>query len=134
VDGGAQLTATRLLILMAALTGAKAIRVQNVSVETSVEALKELLLHSCSDDERKRITIEVSLVPSCTTRDGSQVALVKSNPALPAAFGDLNKTDYQIDTSTAILNVDKNFYGLTQLYPTADSRSISAEYATLHNC
>lgn len=121
-------------ITMAALPGAKVVRIQNVSVETSIETLKELLLHTCNDDERLVITIEVNLVPSCTVRDGSRVALVKFNPSLPAIFGDLNKTDYQIETSTAILNVDKNFYGLTQLYPTVDSRSISAEYVIVHIC
>lgn len=110
------------------------VRIQNVSVETSIEALKELLLHNCNDDERSVIAIEVSLVPSCTVRDGSRAALVKFSPALPAVFGDLNKTDYQIETSTAILNVDKNFYGLTQLYPTVDSRGISAECVIILDC
>ena len=112
---------------MAAQTGAKVVRIQNVSVETSIEALNGLLLHTCNDDERSVITVEVNFVPSCTVRDGSRAALVKFNPALPAVFGDLNKTDYQIETSTAILNVDKNFFGLTQLYPTVDPRSISAK-------
>ena len=114
------------------------VRIQNVSSETSSEALKELLLEVCNVDERSVIEIEsgieVSLVPSCTVRDGSQAALVKFRPTLPAVFGDLNKTDYQIETSTAILNVDKNFYGLTQLYPTVESGSISAEYVIVHNC
>lgn len=118
---------------MAALTGAKVVRIQNVSNETSIEALKELLLDVCDHDERLVIEIEVSLVPSCTVRDGSQAALVKFKPTLPAVFGDLNKNDYQIETSTAILNVDKNFYGLTQLYPTVESGSISAEYVIVHN-
>ncbi len=115
------------LIIMAAVTGAKVVRVQNVPVETSIEALKELLLHTCNEEERPVITVEVSLVPSCTVRDGSRAALAKFNPVLPAVFGDLNTTDYQIEASTAILNVDKNFYGLTQLYPTIESGSISAE-------
>ncbi|KAL8917214.1 MAG: hypothetical protein Q9172_005944 [Xanthocarpia lactea] len=118
---------------MAALPGAKVVRIQNVPVGTSIEDLKELLVQACDDDERKVIAIEVSLVPSCTARDGSQAALVKIHPALPKKFGDLNKTDYQIGISTAILNVDKNFYGLTQLYPTDDSRKISAEYVIVHD-
>lgn len=123
-----------LRILMAALTRAKVVRIQNVPPEISAEALKELLRQTCNDDERAIGTIEVHLVPSCTLRDESQAALVKFNPALPAKLGDLNKADYQIATSAAILNVDKNFYGLTQLYPTVDLRSIGAEYVIVHNC
>ncbi|KAL8857500.1 MAG: hypothetical protein Q9178_005995 [Gyalolechia marmorata] len=118
---------------MAVLTGAKVVRIQNVPVGTSIEDLKELLMQACDEDERKVIAIEVSLVPSCTVRDGSQAALVKFHPELPKKFGDLNKTDYQIGISTAILNVEKNFYGLTQLYPTDDSKKISAEYVIVHD-
>ena len=121
---------------MAALTGGKVVRIQNVSNETSSEALKELLLDACKIDESIVVEteIEVSLVPSCTVRDGSQTALVKFKPTVPAVFGDLNRTDYQIEASTAILNVDKNFYGLTQLYPTVESGRISAEYVIIHYC
>ena len=130
MGGGARLALhTHLfeLLQMAAPIGAKVVRMQNVSAEISVETLKELLLSTCNGDERSVTAIEVSLVPSCTVRDGSRTALVKFSQVLPAVFGDLNKTDYQIKTSTSILNVDKNFYGLTQLYPTLDSRKICAE-------
>ena len=113
---------------MATHTGTKVIRIQNVPKDTSAEALEELLKQACTDEERSKIGIEVSLVPSCSVRDGSQAAIVKLTPTLPGFLHDLGKTDYQIKSPSSILNVDKNFFGLTQLYPTTGRTTITAEY------
>ena len=113
---------------MTAQASAKELRVQNINKDISATQIEALLKQFCSDRERLDLDIKVSLVPSCSIRDGSLSALVKINPTLPEFLQHLGKSDHQIKSDSTILNIDKNFFGLTQLYPTTDGRAIAAEY------
>jgi hypothetical protein len=103
-------------------------RVGGIRCDATVEELKAALSARFLDNE-KDTKIEATITPPCDSTDDTNAGLVCFIPRAPAYLSPLNTgdDDLQIDTEVGELNLDKNFYGLTQLYPTPPGQTITAE-------
>ncbi|KAF8242522.1 hypothetical protein K440DRAFT_565337, partial [Wilcoxina mikolae CBS 423.85] len=97
------------------------------------EATKDALIAAlCAEflDHEKDIIIDATIVPSCDGTDDTNTGLVCFYPYTPRFLESLyeGREDVQIEKSEiGDLNIDKNFYGLTQLYPTIPGGKITAD-------
>jgi hypothetical protein len=78
-------------------------------------------------------TIEATIVPSCESTDDTNVGLVSFLPNAPEFLDPLFEGDDEVlvETEVGELTIDKNFHGLTQLYPTLAGKKIKAEYVSV---
>lgn len=104
------------------------LRVTNIPRDATLESLFSALSCALLPDETD-ITIDATIVPSCSTEDQHNTALAKYFPRVPKYLEPLSLSceDIQIETDLGDLTLDKTFYGLTQLYPTAPGERIIAE-------
>ncbi|KAF8537806.1 hypothetical protein BDD12DRAFT_887012 [Trichophaea hybrida] len=96
---------------------------------TREEKLRAALSAGFSEVERG-IKTEATIVPSCDSTDETKVALISFTPQIPAFLEPLMKDgleDTQFVTKVGELNIDRRFFGLTQLYPTAQGEMILAD-------
>lgn len=98
-------------------------RVTGVPHTATLDNLKDVLSKEFSSEESS-ITIKATLFPSCYG-DRTQTGLIQFEPTLPAFLGGVS--DYQLDMGESGLDIDQDFYGLTQLYPTEAGVKIPAE-------
>ncbi|KAI5793361.1 hypothetical protein FPQ18DRAFT_167883 [Pyronema domesticum] len=104
------------------------LRVTNIPRDATLESLFSALSCALLPDETD-ITIDATIVPSCSTEDQHNTALAKYFPRVPKYLEPLSLSceDIQIETDLGDLTLDKTFYGLTQLYPTAPGERIIAD-------
>src|ERR1700722_10494675 len=105
----------------------------NVSRETTERDLKKKLSSQLALEEQGKIRVEkLSLAPSCTDGGKTQTAIVKFHPETPTF---LKKPDHEpcvLKIRSNDVEIDQDFFGLTQLYPTAPGK-ITLEYVTHEN-
>jgi len=103
-------------------------RASGIRRSATIEDLVGALSAKFTDDETD-IKIEATIVPSSDMTDNTNTALLCFKPRVPWYLEPLHKgsEDAQIDTEVGELSFDKNFFGLTQLYPTPPRRKITAE-------
>jgi hypothetical protein len=106
-------------------------RVCGIKQQATEERLIAALLAFAKKDEEEvgATTIEATIVPSCESTDDTNVELVSFIPKAPKYLDPLydGDDDVLVDTEVGELIFDKNFYGLTQLYPTLSGGKIRAE-------
>lgn len=99
--------------------------------ENEIQSILAKTIHNLlTEDEKKRPTAEITCIPSC---DGNQTssALVEFKGANPEFLSQLAYNplgDWQVEMGDEDINFDRHFLGFTQLYPTAPSQPITAEY------
>lgn len=90
--------------------------------------LREVILDEFIDDERQRLKVDIQCVPPCGS-DGLS-ALVKFSGGPPSFLSDLERDPlgiYQLEMDDDDITFDLHFFGFTQLYQTAQDKSITAE-------
>ncbi|TGJ83363.1 hypothetical protein E0Z10_g5380 [Xylaria hypoxylon] len=95
-------------------------RVRNVPLEYNEEDLKNALRQAFNADERINILPMFSLVPSCRPESQTQDALLTFHPKTPTFLDAVEKdktgmTERQIPVDGHIINIDLNFFGITQV-------------------
>ncbi|KAH8755492.1 hypothetical protein BGZ57DRAFT_803377, partial [Hyaloscypha finlandica] len=95
-------------------------RVQHIPLHFNEADLSARLQQAFEENERGRIQPLISLVPSYHAKPNSQNALVQFHPQAPSFFRDVEKdkigmTERQLPIKDAVLNIDANFFGLTQI-------------------
>lgn len=100
-------------------------RVAGIPSDGTVDQLKVRLLDQtyCSSDERSAIEVHAALSPDCRT-PGFQIAFVRFS-SVPDYLA--RAKEGQILAGGWSLNIDSDFHGLTQLYPTTPGAKIRAE-------
>lgn len=75
------------------------------------------------------IQIQAMISPGCYSHDVIDVALVTFLPKAPTSLEEMirNRDSVLIDTEKGQLLFDRNFHGLTQLYPTTKGVAVTAE-------
>jgi hypothetical protein len=94
------------------------------------QATKARLIEALSAlSENVEIRIEATMVPSCESTNGTNIGLVVFIPKAPEYLDPLydGEDDVLVETEVGELTIDKNFHGLTQLYPTQPGEKIRAE-------
>jgi hypothetical protein len=92
--------------------------------------LKSTIENELSQDERSRIKVEPILIPSCYGDGGGQAALLEFRGEVPSFLSDLIKdplSEWQLEMGDTDINIDRHFFGFTQLYYTGPEHPISAE-------
>lgn len=95
-------------------------RVRNIPLEYDEDNLKDALWQKFTTDERISILPVASLVPSFRPEAQTQDALLTFHPKTPAFLDEVLKdktrmTEYQIHVDGRVINIDLNFFGLTQV-------------------
>lgn len=95
-------------------------RVRNIPLEYEEETLKKALRQTFSADERVNILPMLALVPSFRPESQTQDALVMFHPKTPTFLDDVERdktglTERQISVDGRVINIDLNFFGLTQV-------------------
>lgn len=98
-------------------------RVTGIPHTATLDDLKDTLSNEFSCEESS-IRIKATLFSSCYD-DGTQTGLVQFEPCLPASLNGIN--DYQLDMGESGVDIDRDFHGLTQVYPTKAGVKIPAE-------
>jgi len=89
--------------------------------------LKAAILIELSSDERSSLKTRIEILPSCY-HDDTRSALLHFDGGVPKFLQSCAKQlveERQIDVYDIDLNIDRNFYGFTQMYATAEN--ITAE-------
>ncbi|EXJ76254.1 uncharacterized protein A1O5_00762 [Cladophialophora psammophila CBS 110553] len=95
------------------------VRARNVSLETTAERLQHIVSHHFEPSENDTITCEVTLAPTCTDNGETQTAIIKFSPCMPKFLSGLSQKRVQIKVNdNEDIDIDQDFFGLTQLYPT----------------
>ncbi len=95
-------------------------RVRNIPLEYNEGDLKNALWQVFDADERTSIVPIFSLVPSFRPESQTQDALLTFHPKTPTFLGAVEKdrtgmTERQITVDGHIINIDLNFFGITQV-------------------
>ncbi|RYP90663.1 hypothetical protein DL770_003201 [Monosporascus sp. CRB-9-2] len=95
-------------------------RVRNIPPEYDEEDLQNALRQEFTADERINIAPTFSLVPSFRPESQTQDALLTFHPRAPAFLHAVEKdktgmTERQIPVDRRVVNIDLNFFGLTQV-------------------
>jgi len=108
-------------------------RVTGLRAEQSDEdldtALRTAIAENLSDNEQ-HFLFTTALVPSCND-NLRKVALVEFHDGIPNFLLDLVKDpldNFQIDMGEYDINIDRHFFGFTQLYTPRLNTDITAEY------
>jgi hypothetical protein len=108
---------------MASKTTRIAFRASNISEITTVEHLKAAISKEFTSDENATIEIKISLAPSCTDGNNTQTAIIQFKPKVPDFLSRLDhERGYQIEVHDMDIEIDQDFYGLTQLFPTDEGK------------
>jgi len=110
-------------------------RVQHIPLCFDEANLTASLQQAFGEDERDRIQLSIALIPSCYSEPRSQNALIKFHPQTPAFLKDVETdktgmTECQLRVDGAVLNVDSNFFGLTQVSDPRRDEDIKMECVT----
>jgi protein SERAC1 len=96
-------------------------RASNISNNTTKEHLKAELINKFTEEEKGIIKFDkLSLAPSCTNSGNTQTAIFKLRPTTPVFLSDLDAKPFQMLVNGKDVEIDQDFFGLTQLYPTTD--------------
>ncbi|KIW86274.1 hypothetical protein Z517_01669 [Fonsecaea pedrosoi CBS 271.37] len=99
------------------------VRARNVPLGYSVESVKDVICHRFEASEKTSITCKITLAPTCTDNGETQTAIIKFSPSMPSFLSRLSEKREQIEMKDSRdIDIDQDFYGLTQLYPTHGSR------------
>jgi hypothetical protein len=95
-------------------------RVQHIPLHFNEADLSARLQQAFEENERDRIQSLISLVPSYRSQPSSQNALVQFYSQTPSFLRDVEKdktgmTEHQLPVNGAVLSIDSNFLGLTQV-------------------
>ncbi|KAI9765188.1 MAG: hypothetical protein M1840_007781 [Geoglossum simile] len=100
-------------------------RACNICPETDAESIKTAILKE-APDENQTIDIVVALVPSCTGSGESQTALIHFTPHPPRFLNQLPPGgEDQLKVDNTDVNIDRDFFGLTQLYSTGKTKIVA---------
>jgi hypothetical protein len=98
-------------------------RASNVSNDTTKERLEAELLNRFTEEEKGTIKFDkLSLAPSCTDSGNTQTAIFKFCPTTPVFLNDLDTKPFQMLVNGKDVEIDQDFFGLTQLYSTIDGK------------
>lgn len=92
-------------------------------------ALAATIEDELSDEEKAKLKVRVTVVPSCYD-DKKRCALVDFSNGVPAFLSALEEDplgDWQTETSHGDISFDKHFFGFTQLYTPTNGMPITAE-------
>ena len=108
------------------VTGLPIDKAENEIQSTLAEIIHNLL----TEDEKNQAKVEITCIPSC---DGTQTssALVEFKGASPEFLSRLTHNplgNWQVEMGDEDINFDRHFFGFTQLYSTAPSQPVTAEY------
>ncbi|KAA8905689.1 hypothetical protein FN846DRAFT_950264 [Sphaerosporella brunnea] len=103
-------------------------RIQNVPSGVTSDGVRAAIRQKMAPAEMA-LTVKVTLSPSCRD-DGSQTGLLEFSPNPPnflnsVASDALGVEEYQLEMDDGDINIDRNFYGLTALYPNPDGLVIA---------
>ncbi|OQE11585.1 hypothetical protein PENVUL_c002G01829 [Penicillium vulpinum] len=96
-------------------------------------ALEDTLVENLSIEERSCIQTKVDIVPSCYESDAERVALVHFQPEVPQFLSELEdnpEQNWQIEMGEADINIDRNFFGFTQLYAPQEDKPVTGDWGT----
>ncbi|KAK6526951.1 hypothetical protein TWF281_010147 [Arthrobotrys megalospora] len=97
-------------------------RAVNLNKNTTEEEFRDVLMNYLSSDEKKVMSIsKLNLAPSPfnDSNHSTQTAVFRFQGGTPAFLNDALKGETQIrDKRGTYIEIDSNFWGLTQLYPT----------------
>jgi hypothetical protein len=107
-------------------------RVRNIPEEYNTNELKKLLEGRLTDEERGTITPLIWLVPSYHADHKTKDALLQFHPKTPTFLHALEKdktstTEHQIIVENRVINIDLNFFGLTQVSDPLAKGSVDLE-------
>jgi hypothetical protein len=110
-------------------------RVQHIPLHFNEADLSARLQQAFEGNERDRIQQSISLVPSYRSQPNSQNALIQFHPQIPSFLRDIERdktgmTEHQLPVNGAMLNIDSNFLGLTQVSSPPRGEEIKMEYVT----
>ncbi|KAL7267903.1 hypothetical protein RUND412_009495 [Rhizina undulata] len=115
---------------MTTIRASTVFRIQNVPSAFTVEDLEQILCGELSDDEARRVKVNVTFVPSCyTTQRNTKCALVEFKPT-PGFLQHVEKDVtgskmVYLEVGDGTITVDVNFYGFTQLYDVEETGIIA---------
>lgn len=92
--------------------------------------LKAAIDDNLSGDEPLKLTISITIVPSCYDTE-ERVALAEFHGGVPAFLSELIADplgDWQVEMGDTDINFDCHFFGFTQLYTPKPDAPVSAEY------
>jgi hypothetical protein len=103
----------------------KVFRISGLPPQTDTNTLREALGLKQED------IINIKAISPCCSDPATKVAIVEFGQGPPSYLKDMiegHKSDHQVEMAGCDdLNIDMNFYGLTQLYATPHKADISAE-------
>lgn len=108
------------------MSTSKIFRISGLPLEIDIDTLREALRL-----KQEGIDIKATISPCCSD-PGTKVAIVEFKPCAPSYLKDVisgARPDHQIEMNDDHddLNIDMDFYGLTQLYATPHKADITAE-------
>ena len=121
---------------MASSSPSTVFRVTGLPLDKAELDIKSKLFETIRDvlteDEQQRVGMTVTCIPSC---DGDQTsnALLEFKGGIPKFLLHLDRNplgDWQVVMGDEDINIDRHFFGFTQLYPTAPGQPVTAEYGT----
>ncbi|RDW87375.1 hypothetical protein BP5796_03069 [Coleophoma crateriformis] len=128
-----QIHTNGLASFMASTSRATVFRVTGLPLdeaELNIKSRLEQTIHDhLRDDERERIEVRVTCIPSCEG-DQTSNALVEFTGGNPNFLSPLEHdplSDWQIEMGEDDINFDRHFFGFTQLYPTAPAKPVTAD-------
>lgn len=110
-------------------------RVQHIPLHFNEADLSARIQQAFEENERGTIQPLISLVPSYHSKPSSQNALMQFYPQAPSFLGDVwrdktGMTECQLPIKDAVLNIDANFFGLTQVSDPPRGEEIKMECVT----
>ncbi|OQU98905.1 Ankyrin repeat-containing protein [Cladophialophora immunda] len=99
------------------------VRARNVPLGFTAESVKNIIYLRFEASEKSTITSKITLAPTCTDNGETQTAIIKFRPSMPRFLSRLSEKREQIEVEgTRDIDIDQDFFGLTQLYPTRGIR------------
>jgi hypothetical protein len=121
---------------MASSTRSTIFRVTGLPCDEAVDvksALAKTVQDLLTEDEKERLQVEIECIPACDESPTSN-ALIEfkgGNPGFLSALDHNPLGDWQVEMGDEDINIDRHFFGFTQMYPTASDRPVTAEYVLL---
>ena len=107
-------------------------RIQHLPSNFAFNELLEALRGLCEDGERPALQISGSISPSCYPPGFDQVAILQFSPEPPkflkAVVADrTGSVEYQNVIGSSTISIDKNFFGLTQMFKPSEDAKVCLE-------
>ena len=125
---------------MESATRSTVFRVTGLPIDKAELDVKSRLFQTIHDllteDERQHIMVHITCIPSCDS-DQTLSALVEFKGGNAKFLSELDSDplgEWQVEMGDEDINFDRHFFGFTQLYPTAPSQPVTAEYGLLLTC